>query len=235
MKTILIEDEANSRTYIRSLIKDTAPFLDLVAEAGHVDEAVHLIREHQPELVMTDIMLYGRSAFDIFKSLGHHSFRLIFITAFKDFAIPALRLSAVDYLLKPVSPLDFAVTMERLKRSAARDGREMLPQKRRLFIHDQKEIHIVSLDDILYVEGDGSYSLVKLATGKQIVCSKRLSELEEMIASNDFFRVHKSYLVHLPHVVRYVKGRGGEVVMSDGSVVYVSSRRKDQFLSVLAG
>jgi two-component system LytT family response regulator len=190
-----------------------------------------MISLHKPELVLTDIMLYGRSAFDIFATAEAHSYQLVFITAFRDFAVPALRLSAVDYLLKPVSPSEFANTIDRVRKRRAAAPEPV--KKRRLVISDHKEIHILQQDEIVFVQGEGSYSMVKLVSGKEIMSSRRLSEIEEMIGSGDFFRVHKSSLVNLKYIRKYVKGRGGEVLMSDGTVIYVSSRRKDEFLHVL--
>ncbi len=242
IKTLLIEDEPQSREFIKSLISDTAPFIDLVGETGHVDEAVQLIGETQPGLVIMDIQLYGRSAFDIFKAIGNFDFQVVFITAFEHFAIPAIRLSAVDYILKPISPLEFKEAMQKVQRNAGMEvGTQpvttvKLPQgirSNKLVISDYKEIHILKYEDVIYLEGDGNYTHAVVAGGKRITSSKPISEYEGQLGGEGFFRVHKSYLINMARVVKYVKGRGGEVVMDNGDTVYVSSRKKDEFLALL--
>lgn len=224
------------------MISDTAPFIDLVGETGHVDEAVELINQTKPGLVIMDIQLYGRSAFDIFKSIGEVDFQVVFITAFEHFAIPAIKLSAVDYILKPISPLEFKEAMQKVQRNA---GIEVVAptaavqkpstsvRSNKLVISDYKEMHILKYEDVIYLEGDGNYTHAVLTSGKRITSSKPISEYEEQLGAEGFFRVHKSYIINMARVVKYVKGRGGEVVMDNGDTVYVSSRKKDDFLALL--
>lgn len=243
IRTLLIEDEEKSRQFIRSMLQDHAPFISLEGEAGDVDGAVELINNMKPELVITDIQLYGRSAFDIFRKTGNQDFQLVFITAFEEFAISALRLSAVDYLLKPVSPMEFKAAMEKVRLRyeqmqflmGKHTSKELVPSKEKLIVSDYKEIYVLKLEDIVYIGAEGNYSSIKLLTGKTIVASKSISEFEEALHDKNFFRTHKSYLINISHISKYIKGRGGEVEMSDGSILYVSSRKKDEFLGMLAG
>lgn len=224
------------------MISDTAPFIDLVGETGHVDEAVQLINQTKPGLVIMDIQLYGRSAFDIFKVIGNFEFQVVFITAFEHFAIPAIKLSAVDYILKPISPLEFKEAMLKVQRNAGVEV--VIPsaviqkpltgiRSNKLVISDYKEMHILKYDDVIYLEGDGNYTHAVVTSGKRIISSKPISEYEEQLSNEGFFRVHKSYIINMARVVKYVKGRGGEVVMDNGDTVYVSSRKKDEFLALL--
>lgn len=239
----MIEDEEQSRQFIKSMLQDHAPYIALEGETGEVDEAIRLIEELKPELLITDIQLHGRSAFEIFGETGNLDFQLVFITAFEQFAITALRLSAIDYLLKPISPVEFKTAMEKVKqRYEERQlllhrslGKELTLSKEKLIVSDYKDIYIVKLDDIIYIGAEGNYSSIRLQTGKTIVASKGISEFEEALIDKKFFRIHKSYLVNLAHISRYIKGRGGEVEMSDASILQVSSRKKEEFLEVLAG
>lgn len=242
IKTLLIEDELQSREFIKSLINDTAPFIELVGETGHVDEAVELINQTKPGLVIMDIQLYGRSAFDIFKAIGDFDFQVVFITAFEHFAIPAIKLAAVDYILKPISPLEFKEAMLKVQRNAdievpapAAFIQKPLTSVRsnKLVISDYKEMHILKYEDLIYLEGDGNYTHAVLTSGKRITSSKPISEYEVQLSAEGFFRVHKSYIINMARVIKYVKGRGGEVVMDNGDTVYVSSRKKDDFLALL--
>lgn len=242
IKTLLIEDEPQSREFIKSLISDTAPFVDLVGETGHVDEAVQLINQTKPGLVIMDIQLYGRSAFDIFKAIGDFDFQVVFITAFEHFAIPAIKLAAVDYILKPISPVEFKEAMQKVQRNMGTEA-VALPanvqkplsdlRNNKLIISDYKEMHILKHEDVIYFEGDGNYTHAVVSSGKRITSSKPISEYEEQLSRQGFFRVHKSYIINMARVVKYVKGRGGEVVMDNGDTVYVSSRKKDEFLTLL--
>jgi two-component system, LytTR family, response regulator len=243
IKTLLIEDEPQNRDYIKKLLKDTAPFIQLVGETGQVDEAIALIKQTQPQLVIVDIQLYGRSAFDIFKEIGEFSFQIVFITAFEHFAIPAIKLSAVDYLLKPISPAEFKEAMQKVQYrvglqkpapyTAAKYQKEFAGNGEKLIISDQKELYVIKHEDVIYFEGDGNYTHVILQGGKKITSTKPISDYEEMLTHQGFYRVHKSYLINMAQVVKYVKGRGGEVIMTNGDTVYVSSRKKDDFLSLL--
>lgn len=241
IKTLLVEDETQSRDFIKKLIADTAPFIEVVGETGSVDEAIQLIRETQPQLVILDIQLYGRSAFDIFKEIGEFDFQLLFITAFEHFAIPAIKLSAVDYLLKPLSPAEFKIAMDKvysranLYSSSATVAlqKENLQINDKLLISDYKEIYLVEYDAVVYFEGDGNYTHVILNTGKKITSAKPIYEYEEQLATKGFYRVHKSYLINMTHITKYIKGRGGEVVMVNGDTVYVSSRKKNEFLEMI--
>lgn len=241
IKTLLIEDEPQSRNYIKKLAQDTAPFVDIVGETDNVDEAIALIKKMQPGLVILDIQLYGRSAFDIFKEIGNYDFQLVFITAFEHFALPAIKLSAVDYLLKPMSPIEFKAAMEKVyNRVKVHDEhtphnayKENEQSSNKLIISDYKEINVLQYDDVIYFEADGNYTHAILNSGKKITSTKSISEYEEALAARGFYRVHKSYLINMLHVVKYVKGRGGEVIMANGDIVYVSSRKKNDFLDFL--
>lgn len=242
IRTILIEDELQSRDFIKQLVKDKAPFIEIIAETGSVDGAIKLINEKRPQLALVDIQLQGRSAFDIFKEIKDIDFQLVFITTFEHFAIPAIKLSAVDYILKPISPAEFKTAMDKVARRAEgtldKAGEGATPRKNisgsdKLIISDFKDIHVVQYKNIIYLEADGSYTHVILDSGKKILSSKSISEYEETLTGVGFYRVHKSYIINMQHVVKYVKGRGGQVVMANGDVVYVSIRKKEDFLASL--
>lgn len=239
IRTLLIEDEPQSREMIKSMIRDTSPFIDVVDETGYVEEAVALIKKHQPRLVILDIQLYGRSAFDIFKEITDFDFNIVFITAFEHFAIPAIRLSAVDYILKPVSHIEFGAAMEKVRKKEGLSGQTNNPYKEpaakinKVVLNDHKEIYLVNPEDLVYFVADGNYTTAVLNNGKKITVAKPIAEFESTLAGQGFYRIHKSYLINISKTLKYIKGRGGEVEMVNGDIIYVSSRRRDEFLGML--
>src|SRR5215212_3452889 len=151
IRTLLIEDELQSREFIKQLAKDKAPFIDIVGEAASVDDAVRLIKELRPQLAIVDIQLQGRSAFDIFKEIPDFDFQLVFTTTFEHFAIPAIKLSAIDYILKPISHSEFKSAMDKVAKKAEgtlnpaegkTDTKESIPGNDKLIIRDFKEIYV---------------------------------------------------------------------------------------------
>jgi len=242
IRTVLIDDEVDSIRVLQKLIESFCPEVSIVGTADGVETGAGLIRSVSPDLALLDIEMVGGNAFDLLNRLQPIDFKVIFVTAFDDYALRAFKYSAVDYLLKPIDIDDLRTAISRVGSTPVVTSFDqqltMLMKNLEGFRQAQQKIAIptitglvfVPFQDILRFEGRGSYTNIYLSGGEQIVATRAIKEYEEMLPESVFFRVHNSQIINLHKMQRYNKGRGGEVVMEDGSVIEVASRRRDEFL-----
>lgn len=247
MKAILVDDENGSRESLALLLEKYCIKVDVVAKADSMTSGLTAIQKYEPELVFLDIEMPNGSGFDLLEKVKDIDFDVVFITAYDHYAIRAIKFSAVDYLLKPVDPEDLIqavkrVEEKRLSKKSLSDKYQVLlsnikseTKLKKVAIPDGDGLVFISLTDIIRCDSDGNYTYFILNTGKKIMSSRTLGEYEEMFEGENFFRVHRSHLVNLDHVKKYIKGEGGYVVLSDNSQVEVSRRKKIEFLEKLAG
>jgi two-component system LytT family response regulator len=219
--------------------------MNLVGQAGSVEEAKKLIDHSNPDLLLLDIEMGDGTAFDLLEQLDASNMDIIFTTAFDHYAIRAIQFSAIDYLLKPVDPEDLQSAVERYetRRKRSRDANNHIgylmhnlhSDKKKIAIPDMDGYIFVDLEDIIHCQSDGSYTRFFLQDGQKILASKSLGDYEQLLGSQQFFRVHRSSLINLSHIKKYIKGEGGYVIMSDGSEVEVSRRKKQDFIKILSG
>jgi len=241
VRTIIIDDESNIRHGLEKMLTDYCPHVKLIAKADSVKSGLKAIHTHHPDLVLLDIKMDDGTGFDLLKKLDHIDFKIIFVTAYDQYAIKAFRYSALDYLLKPVDPDDLKEAVSKAEKLIMSDMltqlnvlEEQLRSKshslRKIILKTQESIHIIHLNEISYFESDGNYTTVYLINGKKIILSRTLREFEEMLKDQGFFRVHKSFLINLTTISRFDKGDGGFLVMEAGDRVPVASRKKDELL-----
>lgn len=238
LRTIIVEDEANSREILRNYIQKYCPTIALVGEAASVQEALQLIDAHELDVVFLDVEMPFGNAFDLLDKLPDRTFETIFVTAYDHYAKDALNHHAAYYLTKPINidelinAVNYVETVREKERSLEGvilsskskgvEGKLTLPQ--------QDGFQILNVADILYCKADDNYTEIFL-TDKKILVSKTLKYFEDALVDFAFARVHKSYLVNVNEVVKYRKGKGGSVVMSNGKEVLVSASKKKEFLS----
>jgi two-component system LytT family response regulator len=236
VKTIIIEDDPFASVQMRMLLQDRHPRLDLVASCSDGLEGLAAIEAFQPDLVFTDVEMPKLTGLEMLQRLGKPLFEVIFITSFDKYAINALRLSALDYLLKPVNPaeLDEAVS-QFFKKRAAKFQREGVIQnflhnistgehaQQRLTVSTTEGTHFIPLSDLLHVEAMSNYARIFIRNGKPILVSKTLKEIEESLPPTIFLRVHKSHLVNLLHIKQLLPEQ--RLAMSNGDVIEASRRR----------
>ena len=226
-RVVLIEDEPKAREQLKNLVSGYSEF-EVVGEARNLLEADEVCKAQRPDLVFCDVMLPGGTIFD-----------WLLITSFQDFAIQAFRLAAIDYLLKPLDPADFKAAVGRFLEK--RESQQIQIQSLLQNLQAPKEkvkIALPTLHGYLFVEikhvvrceSDNTYTTFFLKDKRKILVSRTLKEIESMLEGYGFFRVHNSHLINLEEVVEYLKGEGGQVMLSDGSTVDVSRRRKEEFL-----
>ena len=243
MRVVIVDDESGARASLRRLIENEFPSVEVVGEAEGVNSAKKLIDEVNPELAFLDVQMQDGTGFDLLKLIDLSNIQVVFVSAYDHFAITAIKFSAVDYLLKPVEKQDLESTLERIEKHKSDSE---LKKKIDLLLNNVNRIdkialpslsgiEFVKLSDIVRCESDNNYTNFFLLDGGKIVVSKTLKEFEDMLESKGFFRTHKSHIINLNYLKKYIKGEGGSVIMEDGSEVLVSRRRKEDFMNVLAG
>lgn len=244
MNIVIIEDEAKQLELLREQLDHSFPDLKVLAVADAVLTGVSAIRQYQPDLIFLDVMIKGGTAFELLEQLPDLDGEVIFTTSYEKYAVQAFRMSAVDYLLKPIDPeeLKQAVNKARARLMQSNNLRhlELLMSNHRNRDTDQQKIALptfkgytfVQPDDIVRCESDNTYTTFFLKSQGEIVVSKTLKACEDMLTPFAFCRVHNRSLINLKHVTSYERGEGGIVTMVDGAAVPVSRRRKEQFLQM---
>lgn len=243
MRTLIIEDEAQAVSALKSEIAAHCNHLEIIGEAKSIQEGISQIRKLNPELVFLDIQLADGLGFEILSAFDEHDFKIIFTTAYSQYAIKAIKFSALDYLLKPI---DSQELIEAVKK-ASKTSKESEKQKFSNFIHNQTEpavrkkialqtsegISIFEIKSIIKCSSESNYTCVYFDNGKKMLFSKTLKDFEELLGSNGFERIHHSHMINLNHLTNFVNKDGGYVVLSDKSTLPVSQRKKVQLIEAL--
>jgi len=244
IKAIIIDDEPENRALNRRLLNDNFPDVTVVAEADSVDSAVRTIQEHDPDLVLLDIEIIGGTGFNVLQQLKPYDFKVIFITAFNDFAIKAFKFSAMDYIVKPVNETEFVQAVEKTlkeiypEENLSKQNEYLLDfykkqnQLGNIVLKTSEAIHLVEISEIVYCKSDNAYTSFYLTSGEEIIVSKNLKEYAQMLEGYGFFRPHQSYLVNLKFIKKIDKADGGFVVLKNGKEIPVSVRQKKKLLEL---
>ncbi len=242
-KILIIDDENRTRELIAKMIDSFGMDIQTIPEGENVQSGIAAIEKHNPDIVFLDIQMPDGTGFDVLASIPNKSFEVVFITAHEEFAIKAIKFSALDYLLKPVDLSELKAATQ--KAIDAIDDKEDHSQfealqsniqpneKRRLVLKTQESVHVVELDQIIRCEADRNYTSFFLVDNKKILVSKTLKEYETLLSGHNFLRVQQSHLVNLNFIDRYDKKNGGAVVMKDGSEVPLSPAKRDVFFKRL--
>lgn len=243
INALIIDDEPKNIRILQGLLEESCPEVTVTGEAVSAESAIPLIHEKQPDLVFLDIEMPYGNAFDLLDKIMPVNFEIIFITAFDDYTLKAFKYSALDYLLKPVS-------IDELK-NAVRKAKEKIRVKninqqlqnllfninktnsslQKIALPCKDGLVFVLLTDIIRFEAKAGYTNVFAVTHQKYVSSRSIKEYEEILPDDIFFRIHNSHIINLNWVKKYHKGRGGLIEMSDGAMIEVATRRKDEFLA----
>ncbi|WP_053978147.1 LytR/AlgR family response regulator transcription factor [Mangrovimonas xylaniphaga] len=239
LRAIIVEDEETSREILKNYLKKYCPNVEVLGEAANVEEALVLIRNQALDLVFLDVEMPYGNAFDLLDRVGDISFETVFVTAYNHYAIDALNAHASYYLMKPVSidelikAVDY-VTEVKTKENALQD-QVLVPKTNgvngKITIPQQDGFEVLNTANILYCKADDNYTEIYLDNNRKKLVSKTLKYFEDALIGSSFVRVHKSYLVNINEVTKYVKGKGGSVVLSNGKEIMVSASKKSDLLS----
>jgi len=242
-KILIIDDEKPTREFIRRMLESFKLNVAIFIDGENVETGIKAIEEIQPDLVLLDIQMPDGNGFDVLRRTQYKKFEVIFITAFQEFAIQAIKFSALDYILKPIDmdELQNSVTraLDAIHQKTDESQFSVLQnniqpnQKRKLVLKTLESIHVVDIETIIRCEADKNYTSFFLADGKRILVSKTLKDYDTMLSGHSFFRVQQSHLININFIERYDKQDGGYVIMKDGASVPLSPAKKDQFFQLL--
>jgi two-component system LytT family response regulator len=239
IKALIVDDEKSSRDTLRGFVENYCKEIQIVDEAETAEEGITQIKKLQPHLIFLDIELPLGSGFDLLEACKQANFEVIFTTAHDQYALQAIKVCALDYLLKPISATDLinAVAKIRQRRFSGTTTRQigafvenisnLNKQLSNIVLPTFDGFIVVKICDIIRCEADKNYTFFILTSNEKILVSKTLKEFEELLHDMDFIRVHQSHLINVSHVQRYIKGSGGYVKMSDDSIIEVSRRKKE--------
>lgn len=241
LSAIIVDDEESGANVLRLLLERYFPNVHLKTICHNITDAFHAINTYQPDIVFLDIKMPNGNGFDLLYQFEKIDFAVIFVTAYDEYALRALKLRAVDYLLKPVNKIDLETAIQK--------AIELLPLIRSseyqyakshttgdVFVLNKYKNKFVHLDDILYIVADSNYSTIYCTNHKKHITSKTLKEMEELLCTDSyhFIRIHKSVIVHTKHLVSYQhKGDNLVVMMSNDEVFEVAQRKKTEVKHIL--
>ena len=244
IKALIVDDEPYSCEALVELLTKYCPDVKIVGICHSGATALTSIQEHSPQLLFLDIEMPRMNGFELLEKVGDINFEIIFTTSYDQYAIKAIRMSALDYLLKPVDREELQSAVQKVKQhqhSHKTQQIEMLLHKLsnpatpmlRIALPTMEGLQLVQIDSVICCMSDSNYTTFRLKGKEKIIVSKTLKDVEDLLSEYSFQRVHHSSLVNLNEINKYIKGEGGYLVMSDGSHVDVSRSRKEMLLKKL--
>ena len=240
---LIVDDEAKSRTAVRSLLTKYCPEVHIVGEAEGVASGLEAIAEHRPDVLFLDIEMNDGTGFDLIEKRPYPAIEVIFVTAYNQYAIQAFRYSAIDYLLKPINPNEL---MQAVRKLAERSRINEIEKRLDTLMENQNSIQKIAVPvsdglrieqvaNIRYCESDNYYTTLFLHSGERLLVCKTLKEYDQMLSPEGFIRIHQKYLVKVSEIKSYSRSDGGFVTLNDGTHLTVSRRKKDELMQVLKG
>lgn len=245
IKAVIIDDEQHSLETTDILVRKYCPGVLVMGLADSPEKGITLIDALNPELVFLDIAMPRMNGFEMLQFVQFKEFDIIFTTAFDAYAIKAFKVNAIDYLLKPIEPEELIKAVDKVKSKVEKNLHlnridEILQssglqgfKKNKLALPVEGKIAMLEYDSILYCESDGNYTKIHLSTQKTIMVSRTLKDIESMLPQPIFMRIHHSYVVNINHIKEYIRGEGGEVLLSNGDQLMVSRNKKEELLAAL--
>ncbi|MCX6155786.1 MAG: LytTR family DNA-binding domain-containing protein [Candidatus Kapabacteria bacterium] len=244
-KVVIIDDEKHGRELLKKLVIMNGDDFIISGEADSVESGISVIEETEPDLVFLDIELYDRSGFEILEHFSQINFSIIFATAYNYYAIKAIKFAALDYLLKPIDQSELTQALDKVRAKVDNNGsgksRISLaqsimdkPKPDKIALPSDSGYIFIDINDIIRCEAESNYTKFFLKNKSEILTCHTLKEYESLLEGLDFFRIHHSHLINMKLVQSYIKGKGGNVIMKDGTQLEVSTRRKDMFLKQFA-
>lgn len=245
LSAIIIDDETSSRNALRKKISNHCPGVTIIAECENGEEGIENIETKKPDIIFLDVEMPRINGFTMLQQLKNKNFEVIFVTAYDHYAIKAIRFSALDYLIKPVEIDDLKNAVSRAieKRNVVKSNAqiELLLENiahekvkfRRIAIPTTQGLQFIKIDDIIYLEASVNYTKFHLCNNIQYIVSKTLKDFEDILPFDVFIRIHNSYIISKNYVEKYIRGEGGQVVLSNGSVLDISKRKKAEFLKAI--
>jgi len=244
LKAIIVDDEPYCCEILAAMMESECAEVEIVSICKNADEALAAIRQYAPDLVFLDVEMPKMNGFEMLEQIPDINFHLIFTTSYDQYALKAIRFSAIDYLLKPIDREELKKAVQKVKERIATP----LPQQLEILMHKFRQpsnlinkialptiegLMMIPVDNIISCESADNYTTLQLKGKKKILVTRSLKEMEEMLEQHAFIRVHRYYIVNLNEIEKYIKGEGGYLVMSDGSTIDVSRNKKEVLIRKL--
>jgi two-component system LytT family response regulator len=244
MNAVIVDDEASVRNSIRKLVSENFPDVSILASAGTIEDGYEAIIKYKPDLLFLDIELPDGIGFDLIRKFTSVSFKIIFITGHQEYALDAIKVSALDYILKPIDTDELRIAVEKareaishteqqLKLQALNENLQSKKVLKRIILHTSDHLQLVSVSEIIRAEADSNYTTFRLSDGKHIMVSRTIKEFETLLSGSGMIRVHQSHLVNINYIDRFVKKDGGYLLLKEGTKIPVSPNLKKQVLQAL--
>ncbi len=244
LNVVIIDDENHIRDSLVKLLQKHCPQVDVIGTAYSVVSGISAINELHPDLVLLDIQMNDGTGFDLLQSFSTIDFKIIFITAFDQYALQAFRFSAVDYLLKPINYEHLIQAVERvalltgehfniLINALQENLKAFTRQDKKIILKTNDQIFLLELKNIISCESESCYTRVFTTDGERIMVAKTLKDYDELLSGCGFYRVHKSHLINLAHIKRFDKQDGGYIILTNDLKIPVASRKREEMLELL--
>ena len=246
LRSILIDDEDSNISSLTEKINRHCPGVEIVATCNSAEKAITAINSLQPALVFLDIEMPVMNGFLMLQQLEYKNFELVFTTAYDHYAIKAIRFSALDYLVKPIEIEELKIAVGRAERKreelTSSSQLELLLENlvvkknsfQKIAIPTTEGLQFINMNEIIYLEANANYTYIILAQSKKYLVCHTLKDFEDMLPADVFVRVHNSYIINKNFAEKYIRGEGGQVVLSNGSVIDISKRKKADFLKAFS-
>jgi two-component system LytT family response regulator len=244
INAVIVDDDEFCCFQLQDLIKKYSLGINILAVCNSGAEGLIKIAELKPDLIFLDVEMPGMNGFEMIRKLPAGNSEIIFTTSHDHYAIRAIRFSALDYLVKPIDPNVLQEAISRLKdklnTKPTTESRPLeimgIPAEKKLnnlAVPTMEGLLFIGLQDIVRCESDDKYTKIFTVDKKMIMASRTMGDFETILEPHGFFRIHKSYLINLKHLKKYLRGDGGQVVMTDGSTLDVSRRKKDELMELV--
>jgi len=237
IKAIIVDDEPYCCEALATLLEDS-PDVEIISVCHNASDALAAIQKYKPDLIFLDVEMPRMNGFEMLEQLSSVNFEIIFTTSYDQYALKAIRFSAIDYLLKPVDSEELLKAVQKVIHRSQKpiaQQLEILMQKihqpstpiNKIAMPTMEGLQMIPVDSIISCESDSNYTILLLKNNRKIIVSRTLKEIEELLEEHSFVRVHRCYLANLNEVEKYVKGEGGYLVMSDGTTINVARNKKE--------
>ncbi len=244
LDVVLIDDETQARNALKYELREHFPDIKVLGEASSVQTGIELLKKVGPDIIFLDIRLTDGLGFDILKVLEHSNAKVIFTTAYSQYALQAIKFSALDYLLKPIGGEDLKAAIDKAQSSNADNRRSFEAylnnanvevSKKKIAINTSDGIQLIALRQIVYCQSNGNYTKIHFINNKHLISAKTLKSYDDLLSTSGFVRIHLSYLINLEHLTSYSNKDGGYVVLTDNQRLPVAQRKKAMLLQILNG
>lgn len=245
VKAIIVDDEIHAQNAIESILNSQFSDIEIIDKVETVKSAVDSIQKNEPELLFLDIDLPDGKGFDILKQINFKNHKVIFITAYQEYAIQAIKFSAFDYILKPLNPVELVNSVQNVLNEHVDEQYKLkldtfftnfnnsVPEVKKIVLKTSDKIHVVDVKDILRCESENTYTTFFINAGNKILVSKPIKKYDEMLSPLGFMRTHQSHLINLNYISYFDKQFGGAIVMTDNSNIPVSNQKRALLMEYL--